>query len=220
MQAAAGISSSVEDLAKFAAWQFRLMDASETELLTPASLKSMYKVQASSKNGYTKRGYGYEIFTDSEGTTWAMHGGMCPGYVAFFKMDVSNKMAYAILVNANGVRALRYVNGIIDILNRVEPIGERQTNQKDLSELKGFYNLNPWNSEYYVGSWGTGLVALYLPSESLEYALYFYKHKRDKVFQLLNEKNEPTEEELIFYRTDEGTIDKVKNDGQYHYRKD
>ena len=219
MQAAAGISSSVADLAKFAAWQFRSMDATKTELLPAASLKSMYEVQATSKNGYTTRGYGYEVLTDKEGNTWAMHGGMCPGYVAFYKMDVSNKMAYAVLINANGVRALRYVNGIIDILNKVEPTSEQQPKRADLSEFKGFYDLNPWNSEYYIGPWGTGLVALYLPAESLQYSMYFYKHKTDKIFQLLHEDNEPTEEELIFYSNDEGVIDKVKNDGQFHFRK-
>lgn len=220
IQPAAGISSSVADLAKFAAWQFRLMESSGTELMTAATLKSMYEVQVTSKNGYAKRGLGYEVFTDKEGNTWAMHGGMCPGYVAFLKLDVSNKMAYAVLINASGVRALRYVNGIIDILNKVDPTSEQQRKQPDLSEYKGFYNLNPWNSEYYIGSWGSGLVALYLPAESLRYAMYFYQHKEDNVFQLLNEKNEPTEEELIFYHNNEGIIDKVKNDGQYHYRQD
>ena len=219
IQPAAGISSSVADLAKFASWQFRLMESSETELMRAASLKSMYEVQATSKNGYAKRGYGYEVFTDAKGNTWAMHGGMCPGYVAFLKLDVSNKLAYAVLINASGVRALRYVNGIIDILKKADPTNEQQTTQTDLSQYKGFYNLNPWNSEYYIGSWGSGLVALYLPAESLQYALYFYERKEDNVFQLLNEKNEPTTEELIFYRNDEGIINKVSNDGQFHFRK-
>lgn len=220
MQPAAGISITVSDLAKFASWQFRLMDNSETELLKPEWLKSMYEVQATSKNGYVKRGYGYEVYTDKEGNSWAMHGGMCPGYVAFLKMDVSNKMAYAVLINASGEKALRYVNGIINILNKVKPTTEKQTEKRTgLSEFKGFYDLNPWNSEYYIGSWSNGLVALYLHTESMKYAIYFYKQKEEDVFQLVNEKNEPIGEELIFYRNDEGKIIKVFNDGQYHYPK-
>ena len=220
MQPAAGISSTVSDLAKFVSWQFRLMNNSKTELLKPELLKSMYEVQATSKNNYAKRGYGYEVYTDKEGNSWVMHGGMCPGYVTFLKMDVSNKMAYAILINASGVKALRYVNGIIDILNKVKPTNEQQTEKNtDLSEFKGFYDLNPWNSEYYIGSWGNGLVALYLPTESMKYATYYYKQKDDDVFELVNDKNEPMGEELIFYRNDEGRIIKVMNDGQYHYPK-
>ena len=219
LQPAAGISSTVSDLAKFAAWQFRLLKTEKKEILTPEILKSMYQIQASGKNGFNKRGYGYQVFNDKEGNSWAMHGGICPGFVAFLKMDVSNKKAYVILVNANGVKALRYVNGIIDILNKVEPnqIGEKK--HPDFSEYEGYYDLSPWNSEYYIGPWNDGLVALYLPTESLEYSMYFYKHKEGAVFQLLNEQNEPTGEELIFYQNDKGIINKVKNDGNYHFRK-
>lgn len=220
MQPAAGVSSTVLDLAKFASWQFRLIDNTETEILKPELLKSMYEIQATSKNGYVKRGYGYEVHTDKEGNAWVMHGGMCPGYVAFLKMDVTNKMAYVILINASGVKALRYVNGIIDILNKVKPTSDDQVEkQKDLSDFKGFYNLNPWNSEYYIGSWNNGLVALYLPTESMQYSTYFYRQKEEDVFELVNDKNEPIGEELIFYRDDEGKILKVINDGQYHYPK-
>ena len=219
MQPAAGISSSVEDLAKFASWQFRLMDSTESELLTPEALKSMYDIHATSRNGYMKRGYGFEIQTDKEGNKWVMHGGMCPGYVAFLKMDLTNKMAYAILINTNGERALKYVNGIIHILNKAGSSIPTQTAIKNLSDYSGFFDLNPWNGEYYIGPWNNGLVAFYLPTESLQYAMYFYQHQNDDVFELVNENNEPTGEELIFYRDDKGIVTKVKNDGQMHYPK-
>ncbi len=219
MQPAAGISTSALDLAKFASWQFRLMDATEPELLTPAALKRMYEIQATNENGRAKRGFGYEVFTDSEGNKWVMHGGICPGYVSFFKMNVTNKMAYTILVNANRVRALRYVNSVIEIFNKAESISQSKTKKNDLSEYAGFYDLTPWNSEYYISPWGDGLVALYLPTESVKYALYFYKHKEDDVFQLINEQNELTGEELIFHRNEIGIITKVRNEGNFHYRK-
>ena len=120
MQSSAGISTTVHDLAKFAMWQFRLADKAETEteIMSPSTLRSMYQTQATSKNGNTKRGFGYEVSTDKQGNQWVMHGGACPGYLSFLKMDVTNKMAYAVLVNANRVRTLAYVNGLIDIFKR------------------------------------------------------------------------------------------------------
>ena len=42
--AAAGFSSNVEDLGKFAAWQFRLLDTTTTEILRPSTLKYMQRV--------------------------------------------------------------------------------------------------------------------------------------------------------------------------------
>lgn len=217
MQPAAGISSTVNDLAKFASWQFRLMDSESKEILSPALLKRMYETHATSKKGYAKRGYGYEVYTDKKGDKWAMHGGMCPGYVAFIKMNITTKTAYIILINANGEKAVRYVNGLINILNRIDesPISSNQS----FSEYEGFYDLNPWNSEYYIGSWNRGLVALYLPAESLDYALYFYQHKKGNTFQLMDENNQPINEELTFLKNKKGIVDRVKNDGNIHFKK-
>lgn len=217
MQPAAGISSTVSDLAKFASWQFRLKDSNSKEILSPSLLNSMYETQATSKNGYAKRGYGYEVYQDKKGDTWAMHGGMCPGYVAFLKMNITTKTAYIILINANGEKALRYVNGLINILNRVDD--NQNHNIEPTSQYEGFYDLSPWNSEYYIGSWKGGLVALYLPAESLDYALYFYKHLEGSTFQMVDENNQPINEKLTFFRNSNRIVDRVKNDGNIHYKK-
>ena len=229
MQPAAGISTSVLDLAKFAMWQFRLADSLETEIMSPLSLKSMYSIQASNKRGNIKRGYGYEVFTDDEGNDWVMHGGMCPGYVSYLKIDVTNKMAYAILVNANRVRALAYVNGLINIIKRAERKMHKKANHNslrkknagairnpDLTPYIGFYNVNPWNSEYYVTSWGDGLAVIYLPTESLKNSIQYFSYTGGDTFKLIN--GDKLGSQLKFFRDDKGRVVKVKNEGNYHYR--
>ncbi|MCJ8319162.1 MAG: beta-lactamase family protein [Colwellia sp.] len=226
MQPAAGISTTAVDLAKFAMWQFRLVDASKAELMKPSTLKSMYKTQGTTKRNEHDRGFGYEVVTDKKGNDWAMHGGVCPGYVSYFKMDVTNKMGYAILANANRVNTPKYVSGLIDIINRAESIElEFEENTKnevehdlDLSQYTGFYNLNPWNSEYYVGSWGTGLMLLYLPAQSLKYALYNYQHVEGDTFQLIENGKVVDQEYIKFIRNERGNIVKIKNGGNYHSR--
>lgn len=220
MQAAAGISTTALDLAKFAMWQFRLADGSEAEIMQPSTLKSMYKTQgkASEKSDEPQRGFGYAVSTDKKGTEWAMHNGTCPGYANFIKMDVTNKMAYAILTNANRVNTYSYVHGLIDILSRAELIKPEVKPGIELSQYTGFYNLNPWNSEYYVGSWGSGLVLLYLPAQSLKYAMYTYQHVEGNTFQL-TENGEVVDKEFIeFFRDEKNNIVKIKNGGNYHSR--
>ncbi|WP_157829023.1 serine hydrolase domain-containing protein [Colwellia sp. 75C3] len=228
MQSAMGISTTALDLAKFAMWQFRLADAATAEILKPSTLKSMYTTQATSKSDDEyDRGFGYEVTADDEGNQWVMHGGTCPGYVAYLKMDVTNKMAYAVLVNANRVYTPSYVKGLIELISRAESI-EPELNEEPNTELKqeetlelaqytGFYNLNPWNSEYYVGSWGSGLMLLYLPAQSLKYALQYYQHVDGDTFQLVKD-GELSHEKIFFYRDEQGRVMKIKNEGNTHTR--
>ena len=133
--------------------------------MQPSSLKSMYQSQAQSTQGEYDRGYAYVVNTDKQGTEWAMHGGTCPGYVNFMRMDITNKTGYAVLANANRFNTPSVINGLIEVLQRAESI-ERNTDQHDLSQYTGFYDVNPWNSEYYVASWGNDLMFLYLPAHS------------------------------------------------------
>jgi CubicO group peptidase (beta-lactamase class C family) len=216
MQPAMGISSSALDLAKFAMWQFRLADASQAEIMKPSTLKSMYKTQGS-KKGEFDRGFGYVVHTDKKGREWAMHGGVCPGYVAFLRMDVKNKKAYSILVSANKGGALKNVNRLVGIIEKAEEISTNENNEEGLSQYEGYYNVNPWNSEYYVGKLGNALVSLHLPFENVEWSLRQYQHIKDDSFQIV-ENSGLIDEEANFIRDKQGNILKFQNMGNYHFK--
>ncbi len=216
MLPAMGISSTALDLAKFAMWQFRLADASKAEILQPSTLKSMYKHQGTAKDEHD-RGFGYVVYTDKKGSDWAIHGGVCPGYVSFLKMDVTNKKAYAFLVSANRGNPYKYVNRIINILERAEKIEQKEKSEVDLSQYTGFFNVNPWNSDYYVAKWGNDLVSLHFPVESLEYSMRQYRHIEGDNFQLV-ENGELTDEKTHFSRDKQGEVIKIYNMENYHYR--
>lgn len=218
MQSAAGLSSTVMDLAKFAMWQFREVDADTAEIMSSDSLLSMYEPHAKNQRG-AARGYGYAVAEDKDGNRWVSHGGMCPGYVSYIKIDVSNKMAYAIMVNANKVRAMAYVNGLIEIMARFdsENMTEKTTGNQALDDYLGFYDLTPWNSEYYVAKWKQDLMLLYLPADSLNYALYQYRQVANDKFQLL-ENGTLAHEYLTFIRDESGEVVKVRNDGNTHWK--
>ena len=216
MQSAAGISTSVLDLAKFAMWQFRQADSENTEIMSRTALLSMYKPHAKQPHG-NSRGYGYEVSEDAQGNTWVAHGGMCPGYVSFLKMDVTNKMAYAILVNANKVRSAAYVNGLIEIFKRSKQI-QPKSESNSLQDYVGFYDPTPWNSEYYVAKWGEDLMLLYFPAQSLHYALYQYRHDYDDVFRLVKN-GKPGDETIEFLRDESGKVVKIKEGENTHKKR-
>ncbi|NQZ89996.1 MAG: beta-lactamase family protein [Colwellia sp.] len=219
LQPAMGISSTALDLAKFAMWQFRLAGSSKTEIMKPSSLKSMYKSQGTAKDEHD-RGFGYVVYTDKKGSDWAIHGGVCPGYVSFLKMDVTNKKAYAFLVSANRGNPYKYVNRLVGLLERadqIEPMEQKENSELDLSQYEGFFNVNPWNSDYYVAKWGNDLVSLHFPVESLKYSMRQYKHIEGDNFQLV-ESGELLDETIHFSRDEQGKVLTINNMGNDHYR--
>jgi CubicO group peptidase (beta-lactamase class C family) len=79
MAAATGVSSSVEDMARFISWQFRLRDGGGTEVLRASTLREMQRVQWLEPDWDRAWGLGFEIF-HTEGRDLIGHGGGYPGY--------------------------------------------------------------------------------------------------------------------------------------------
>jgi len=89
--AAAGFSSNVLDLGKFASWQFRLMDSTITEIIKPSTLKYMQQVHWTDPDWKTTWGLGYSVYKGSDGTKWVSHGGSCPGYRSGIQINPKSK---------------------------------------------------------------------------------------------------------------------------------
>ncbi|MFC3120721.1 serine hydrolase domain-containing protein [Agaribacter flavus] len=213
MQPAAGISSNGADLAKYAKWHFREIDASTPELMSSSSLMQMYQTDHSSVE--SNRGLGFIVNQDKQGDTWAMHGGMCPGYNSFLKLNLTKKEGFAFNTSANKVRAIAYINNLNKIIARGDEIDDTSIDGLNLSQYEGFYDLNPFNSEYYIGKWGSGLVLLYLPADTIDYAMYQYAHVDKDIFSLI-QNGELTDEKIKFQRDKQGKVVAVMNDGGLH----
>ena len=99
--AAAGFSSTVEDLSRFASWQFRLLEKGRAELLQASTLKEMQRVHWMDPDWTTSWGLGFSV--SKQGTnTLVGHGGSCPGYRTTLQLDPKEKMAYSVMINAGG----------------------------------------------------------------------------------------------------------------------
>ena len=213
---AAGFSSNVLDLGKFASWQFRLRDTTATEILRPSTLKYMQNVHWTNPDWKTTWGLGFAVYKGSNGNTWVGHGGNCPGYRSTLQIDLKNKRAFSVMINANGTNPSKYVRGIGEILDKVKNSKKEESSKekKDLQEYVGYYNKMPWWSEEFISTWDGKLVTLSLPSEKPGNSMTFYKHIEGDIFRRVKD-NDELGETLVFERNNKGEIIHYKRHGNY-----
>lgn len=202
---AAGFSSNVEDLGKFAAWQLRLLDTTTTEILRPATLKNMHRVHWTNPDWKLTWGLGFSVFKGWGGNTVVGHGGSCPGYQSTLRIDPKNKQAFVVMINAGGTSPNKYANGIRAILNKVKGGKKEAESKVNLQDYQGFYNLQPWWGELYVSSWEGKLVTLGLPSDDPTDDMTFYKHIEGDTFRRIR-KDDTLGETLVFKRDANGKV--------------
>ncbi len=212
---AAGFSSNVVDLGKFASWQFRLLDSTLTEILKPSTLKNMQRVHWTNPDWKLTWGLGFSVRKDGDGNTVVGHGGSCPGYRSVLNIYPKSKRAYAVMINASGANPGKYSQGILEIMEKVkssEKVDEKI--QVDLNEYLGYYSQQPWWSEVYVHPWQGKLVTMTLPSNSPDESMTIYKHIEKDTFQRVREDGE-LGEKLIFERDENGYVYRFKSHGNY-----
>ena len=202
--AAAGFSSNVLDLGKFASWQLRLRDTTTTEILAPATLKLMQQVHFTDPGWKTTWGLGFVVYKGPNGTTWVGHGGSCPGYRSTLQIDVKNKRAYVVMINAGGTNPGRYSSGLYSILNKVKS-EKKADSTLNLQDYVGHYDQRPWGSEEYIGVWEGKLVMLNLPTRDPAEAMTLYKHIDGDTFKRVRD-DESLGETVVFQRDTQGRV--------------
>ena len=203
---AAGFSSNVTDLAKFASWQFRLRDSKEAEVLKPSTLKYMHTVQWMDPDFDLTWGLGFYVFQHN-GSKWAGHNGSCPGYKTTLELDLENKMAYSVMVNANGISPYAYAMGINDIINEAKGSSyvDAQADKETLSDYVGNYSEQPWYAETYMGTWYGKLVCMDLPADDPVGNMTFLEFVDKDTFRRVRDNGE-LGEVITFQRDEKGDV--------------
>lgn len=164
---AAGFSSTVEDLAKFAAWQFRLYDGEEEEILHPSTIKNMHNIHWMDSDFGTSWGLGFAVYEGADGKKWVGHGGHCPGYKSTLVIIPESKLAYSVMINSSNPNPSKYARGIHAILSKASGIESTDEEWADeLGNYAGYYRSGLAGSTSYVGTWGDKLMYMGLPSGS------------------------------------------------------
>jgi CubicO group peptidase (beta-lactamase class C family) len=217
VRAAAGFSSNVEDLGKFASWQFRLRDTTTTEILKSSTLKNMHNIHWIDEDWKGTRGLGFGIYKGKNGDKWVGHGGYCPGYQTTLRLHLKSKFAYSVMINANGVSPNKYVSGMHGILNKVKAVDPEDQSKKDLTAYSGYYKMDILD-EMYISTWEGNLVMINLPTNSPAESMTLFKHIEDDTFKRIR-KDDELGESLTFSRNDQGAIDGLLVFENYIYSK-
>jgi CubicO group peptidase (beta-lactamase class C family) len=162
---AANMSSTVEDLARFAALQFQNGAAGGPQILAGSSLREMQRIQWLNGDWKSGWGLGFSIERAHERTLIG-HGGALPGYRTKLSICVAQKIAVIVLTNADDGNPDKYVDQawstVAPAITRATtpPPADAPTN--DLARYVGLYR-SLWGDTRAVIQ-HTGLV-LFNPNE-------------------------------------------------------
>jgi CubicO group peptidase (beta-lactamase class C family) len=210
---AAGFSSTVEDLALFASWQFRLLEKGGEEILKASTLREMQRVHWVDPDWKTAWELGFSAWED-DGKTMVGHGGSCPGYRSSLNIDPNKKQAFIVMINAQGVSPGKYAKGMREILKKAENKEKEEKTEVDLEAYAGNYDAQPWWGETVVLPWQGKLAMFGLPSENPAKDLTLLKHIEGDTFRRVRD-DKTLGEEVVFERDKAGKVCRMWQNSNY-----
>lgn len=221
---AAGVASSVNDMAKFASWHFRLRENGGEEILKATTLKKMQRVHWVGAD-FDEPAWGLAYATRRYGdkTMWG-HGGYCPGTRAEFVMRLPDKIGVVMMMTANDVSpgalvktvygltsdALKAVHGEKDKKEK----SKKKKNKVNLSDYEGRYFVENYDWDMYIGVDKDGLFALPLFANDPIDDVEIFVHEEGDRFRR-KRKDDTLAEPVVFERDDQGRVTAVV---QHSYR--
>ena len=205
IKAAAGFSSTVEDLAKFSSWQFRLLKNGKEEILKPATLKEMQRVHWVDPDFNTFWGLGFSV-RQGDGEKVVGHGGSCPGYRTNLSLTPGEEISIIVMTNSMDNPAT-YGNEIAKILKKAK--GKKKAKDApNLSPYLGMYDYQPWSSEVQVIDWYGQLALITLPANSPSGSMTLLKHEEGDTFTWIRS-DKTAGDKITFERDAAGKVTKM-----------
>jgi CubicO group peptidase (beta-lactamase class C family) len=213
---AAGFASNVEDLARFASWQFRLLAKGGFEVLKASTLREMQRVHWMDPDWKTSWGLGFAVFRQ-DGKTLVGHEGDCPGFRTALLLLPDERAAGVAMINAMGVEPGAFAGQAVrilgDALRKIKEAPEAgKQPDPSLSGCAGLYRA-AWG-ETAVVVWDDGLAMLDLPSADPLEAMDKLKRVEGLRFRRLRADGE-LGEDVVFEADREGRVIRFKQHGNY-----
>lgn len=191
---AAGFTSSVNDLGRFASWQFKVLEGGGDKVLSTNTLREMQRVHWVDPDWETTWGLGFNVRREGDNTLVG-HSGGCPGYITHFVMVPKEKVAAIALTNAgdgpSGSISKNILEVILPALDEAETASEDEI--PDLSMYEGNFETKPWGGETAIRQWGKKLAAIDIPSDKLSKAINKLEHVEGNIFVRLTDDDEKRE---------------------------
>lgn len=207
--AAAGFTSSVSDLARFASWQLRLLAEGGTEVLDANTLREMHRVHWVDPDWETTWGIGFSVRRVDDMTVVG-HGGGCPGYITNFALYPAGRIATIVLTNAGDGPAGSLSEQALKTIAAAVAAAETppEDEMPDLSMYEGNFDAPPWGGETAIRQWGDQLVAIDIPSDDLGEAMVRLRHESGHTFVRLTDDGEPREP-WVFEMSADGKAERI-----------
>lgn len=190
---AAGFASTVNDLARFASWQFRLLENGGTEVLSVHTLREMHRPHWVDPDFELFWGLGFSTRKDGDSVIVG-HGGSCPGFRTALTMVPADEVAVVVMANANGVDTGKFASSIRSI---VGPRLKKKTDEKPAPEALpsfeaylGSYDVLPWAGEMLVFAWGDHLGVIELPTMDPAKSMELLRKTGDHTFRRVRKDGE------------------------------
>ena len=213
--AAAGFTSSINDLARFASWQFQLLEDGNDQVLQANTLREMHRVHWVDPDWETTWGLGFNV-RRSEDVTIVGHSGGCPGYITQFILVPKHKIAAIALTNAGDGPAWSIAENVMDTIS--EAIKKAETaSEKDIPDFsmyEGNYESRPWGGEVAVRQWGDQLVVIGIPGDDLKEAMIKLEHDGEHTFTRLTDAGD-RREPWVFELDRDGTTVRISRHSSY-----
>ncbi len=203
---AAGYASTVEDLGRFAAWQFRLLRSETPEVLKVSTLRELHRVQYISQDRKIARGLGFEV-TRSGDHTYVGTTGNCPGYNSNLSLRPETETAIATALTGSEL-ATGYNEAIFALLDKRNGFGFRGPAidpGAGLEAYAGRYTAQPYAAEAIIVPWAGGLALLQLPSQNPASSLMLLRPMGRDRFRIIREDGSEADE-VRFERNAAGQI--------------
>ena len=203
---AAGYTSTVEDLAKFASWQFRLLHTGKEDVLKASTLREMQRVQFLDPNWKISYGLGFSV-DHKDSNTLVGHEGDCPGYATSLRLRTQDELAVILMKDAppDALMLTETVFAILDKRKGYEFKEPAPATGIDLEAYAGHYATQPWISEAVMVPWAGGLAYLILPTADPAGNLTLLKPRGGDVFRRVREDGSEAEE-IRFQRDGSGKV--------------
>ena len=206
---AAGFSSTVDDLATFASWQFRLLENGGEDVLRANTLREMHRVHWLDPDWETAWGLGFSVSRDGD-TTFVGHGGSCPGHQTHLRLQTDSKIATVVMANASGVDVGQYTARAFQIAEpaiteALKPDNRRKPLAPSLDKYTGTYSAQPWGGEIAVLHWKNSLAMLSLPTDDPVEGLQELRQTEAHQFHRVRDDGE-LGEEVVFEMDASGTV--------------
>jgi CubicO group peptidase (beta-lactamase class C family) len=196
---AAGFASTALDLAKFASWQFRVLERNGDDVLSSNTLREMQRVHWMDPDFATPWGLGFAIWRDKE-KTFVGHGGSCPGFKTQLLMRTPEEVAVVVMANAQGVDTNRLAQRAYEIVGPAIKTAAKPDASKppdpSLDRYTGTYATG-FAGEVAFFPWEDGLGSIGLPTADPIAGLVKWKKAGEHTFRRVR-KDETLAESLGF----------------------